>query len=143
MIASAISAGVARLIVPKPQPQVTVVKENAKPPPDKKLEEQRVAEPESAAVLVSSDDEPIYVTGIGVKFGRYNITLSDGSERTESDGTVESFGRNYVDLTDLGRLWVRPKPIVRETAALEPPQKVPADEVPTNAGSGDESSESI
>ncbi len=66
------------------------------------------------------DEEPLYATGIGYKLGRINVTLSDGSERTELDKTILAWGRNFVQLSDLGMVWVRPKPVpVRKDEPLE------------------------
>jgi len=91
------------------------------PPPSNGLRPQEDASSPSAPPSAAG---ALWVTGYVVRGSRINVTLSDGRTLTEEDGELVRVGRNFVDLKDGRRLWIRSsRPTATATAFVLPPQQ--------------------
>lgn len=120
LVASGISSGIAYLIVPKNAGDSAPVQPSTAPQePSETIREVEVAQPQSED-SPAPEQADLYVTGIGARSGRINVSLSDGTHRTEKDGTILNWDRNFVEFSDLGILWVKARPFSRNSSDQQP-----------------------
>jgi len=76
--------------------------------------------PQALSLPGISNSQSVWVAGYVAQGARINVTLTDGRTITEKDGTLAKVERNFVEMVDGSRYWLKPAVSVGAGVKLTP-----------------------